>query len=142
MGIRDWFKGNSDTLSLVQAPSAEYPTARAAIEAIVRAHPKIGESGDWLTFEAGDETRSAIIEIGDHRANFGTTRVDLPAVLRDAGLDALAECVRPAGRNGNDPTLWLIDDASPEELTEIVDFAFTRVFGLGPSYRVNGRHQR
>jgi hypothetical protein len=125
----------------VQAPSSEYPTARAAIEAILRAHPDVGQNEDWITFEAEGAGKNATVEVADNQVNFCKTDVDLPRTLREGGLNALADCVRPADRKGRDLTLWSIENATTEELIEIVDFAFAKALGLGDSYKLSAVHQ-
>lgn len=141
MGIKDWFAKKPGTVDKVKAPSSEYPTARAAIEAILRAHPNVGKEEDWITFEAEGAGKDAIVEVADNQVNFCKVEIDLPRMLREGGLSALAECVRPAGRKANDLTLWNIESASTEELIEIVDFALAKALGLGDSYTLYATHQ-
>src|SRR4051812_38370559 len=70
MGIRDWFAKDSQGLRRIKAPSPEYPTARAAIEAMLRAHPDVGQDEDWITFEAQGAGKKATVEVADHQVNF------------------------------------------------------------------------
>jgi hypothetical protein len=141
MGIRDWFDKKPGSVERVEAPSPEYPTPRAAIEAILRAHPGVGDNEDWITFEAEGAGKKAMIEVTGNQVNFCNVKVDLPRLLQEAGLGALAERVRPAGRKGTDLTLWTIENATVDELIEIVDFALTKAFGLGNSCRLDAVHQ-
>lgn len=141
MGIRDWFAKKSGRIRSVHAPSAEYPTARAAIEAILRAYPNIGENEDWITFEAEGAGKQAIIEVADRQVNFCTVKMDLRKMLQDAGLSALAEPVPHADGWGKDKTLWKIEKVSTDTLIEIVDYAFAKPLGLGESYKLKAMHQ-
>lgn len=141
MGIRDWFAKKSGSIKRVHVPSAEYPTARAAIEAIVGAYPDIGQNGDWITFEAEGAGKRATVEIADGQVNFCNVEMDLSRMLQEAGLRALAENVRPADRKGKDLTLWKIENTNTDALIQIVDFAFAKALGLGDSYSLHAEHQ-
>lgn len=146
MGIRGWFWGNEGYgggggMRRVKGPSPEYPTARAAIETILRAHPDVGQDDDWIEFEAKGDGKRATIQLDRNQVNFCKEGVDLPRLLHESGLRELAEFVRPADGKGKDLTLWDIENATVEELIEIVDLAFSRSFGLGDSYTVEAEHQ-
>jgi hypothetical protein len=141
MGIRDWFAKDPGDIRKVKGPSPEHPTARAAIEAMLRAHPDVGQDDDWISFEGEGAGKEAMVEVAGNQVNFCDVEVDLVRMLRESGLNALAECVRPADRKGKDLTLWIVEHATIEELIEIVDFAFARALGLGESYKVYGVHQ-
>ncbi len=43
-----------------------------------------------------------MVEVADNQVNFCKTDVDLPRLLREGGLSALADCVRPADHKGKD----------------------------------------
>jgi hypothetical protein len=76
-----------------------------------------------------------------NQVNFCNEDVDLPRLLREGGLDALAACVSPADGKGKDLTLWDIENATTDELIEIVDSAFANALGLGDTYEVEAEHQ-
>jgi hypothetical protein len=141
MGIRDWFANEDEGLRRAKGPSPEYPTARAVIEAMLRAHPDVGGDDDWIEFAAAGNGKKATIQLDVNQVSFGNKDVDLPRLLREGGLSALAECVRPADGKGKDLTLWDIENATTDELIEIVDFAFAKALGLGDAYKVDAEHQ-
>jgi hypothetical protein len=141
MGIRDWFANEPEQMRRVKAPSPEYPTARGAIEAMLRAHPDVGNDDDWIEFDARGAGKKATIQLDCNQVSFGRADVDLPRLLRESGLPALADCVRPADGKGKDLTLWDIQNATTDELIEIVDFAFAKALGLGDAYSVDAEHQ-
>jgi hypothetical protein len=142
MGWRDWFKpsGGGATES-VRGPSGEYPTALAAVLALIEAHPARGaDDGSWLTFEGSGGGKKGVIEIAGEQLNFCTEEVELTPVLRSLGFEGLAARARAAG--GADRTVWSLPGATAEELASVVDAVFVVVLGLGEGYHVSGERQQ
>jgi hypothetical protein len=108
---------------------------------MLRAHPDVGGDDDWIEFVAAGNGKKATIQLDVNQVSFGNEGVDLPRLLREGGLGALAECVRPADGKGKDLTVWDVENATVEELVEIVDFAFVKALGLGDAYKVDAEHQ-
>jgi hypothetical protein len=94
--------------------------------------------GGWATFEV--ERKGAepiIVQAGaDGVVNACVDEVDLPALLRDVGLDALAALTVPT--EPPDRSLWTIPNAAPAELAQAVHAVFARHHALGDAYRVRG----
>ena len=141
MGIRDWLGSRSNKRAVAAGPSDEHPTALSAIGALMRAHVEAGDDGMWTTLTGAGNGKKALIEVAGEDINFCTLEVDLPALLRQSDLAAMAEGAHAGGRKHDDKSLWTIPGATPEQLALIIDAAFAGPCGLGPAYSVEGeRH--
>lgn len=119
------------------APSPEFSSPAEAIAFLVAAQR--GIDGSWATLEGESRAGTqAAIQVADETVNLLLEETDLAAVLEGLGLTALASIAAKGGRREDDPTLWRLPDATPEEIAAVVDALFAQHFGLGEGYRLRG----
>ena len=121
----------------VRGPSAEHPTAAAAILRLCEIDAERRGDDQWLTFAASGAGRSATIQVSGDKVNFLTLEVPLHELLA-AHEPGLVEIVSPGGRRGEDRTLWIVDPPAPAAIARIVHLAFVHACGLGEGYSVEG----
>lgn len=119
----------------VIAPSVRYPTA---IEAIAALLPE-AKSWQWATFEADRlDGEAAIIEVHGATINTCNEEVDLRAIARAIGLDALADAINVGGASGDDHSLHNVPRANVAEIAELVNAVYIHHYQLRTDYRIEG----
>jgi hypothetical protein len=126
----------SDPLPEAEAPSEAFATPLDAIKHLVAAHRDF--EGSWVTLDAEAGGKAETIQVAAESINLLLEETDLATILENLGLTALASIARKAGDHADDPTLWTLPDASPDEIVVVVDALFARHFGLGPEYCLRG----
>lgn len=122
------------------APSEQFP---APLDAILHAlrQDRDAHDGGWCTFDASSGDANATIQVSGNGVNTLLTPVELPRLLDSLGLAALASQAHMGGKKRGDPTLWMLPDASPDELAVVVDALFTGPLALGSTYSVVARRE-
>ncbi len=88
----------------------------------------------WVQVYAGP-SHQLLVEIARTEINTLKQSIDLPAILRLAGLHHLAELASTKERlKDGGATLWLIRDATPDELSKAVHAVLCLHYELGESY--------
>lgn len=136
MGLLDWFKREPRFEAI--APSPEHPTARSAVRALVEHDLRVDDGRGWVNLHADGAGSKAMIQTAQRSINLLKERSDLPDFLRRMGQPDLAARAVPGGRRKNDPTLWEIVDATPDEIALVVDLLFAHHFRLGILYTLQG----
>jgi hypothetical protein len=131
---------SSDPQPEATAPSEAFALPIDAIVFLVREQRTIEDS--WVTLDAEADGKSETIQVADDSINLLLEETDLASILEGLGLTALASIARKVGDNENDPTMWTLPDATPEEIATVVDALFAQHFGLGPGYRLHGLVER
>jgi len=95
-------------------------------------------AGGWAHLQAErDGAEPLVVQVGaDGVVNACLEQVDLPALLRGVGLDAVADLAAPT--DPPDRSLWTIPNAAPAELAQAVHAIFAVHHALGDEYRVRG----
>jgi len=142
-----------DRLGRVSFPSDAYAAPVDAISALLNA----GFTEDeWATFDAREPGGEWVtVQVSGTHVNTLAEPVDLPGVLRAAGLEALADAAQPSGAGeqmkaqampeGGQPvdrTLHALSDAIAAELAEAVNAIFRHHFGLPETYELSGYRER
>lgn len=126
-----------DPMPEAAAPSEAFPMPADAIAHLVAAHREIADS--WVTLEGETPAGTqATIQVAGDALNLLLEETDLASILEGLGLTALASIARKGGRHEDDPSLWQLPDASPEEIAAVADALFAEHFGLGAGYRMKG----
>lgn len=123
----------------VVAPSAEHATPRAACDAILDAYHALPAPGDagWITFVANEDDDTSVQYV-EGIINLVRRPLDLEALLRRVGADALADDVEPERARGPaaDVTLWRVVPCPSDRVAAILDHVFAQGRELGPDYRL------
>ena len=143
MGLKEFFKKMMEpgegTHPDVEAPNEEYPTPIDAIAAILA---DCDLENGWVSFVVKFGGAKHIVEVAGTSLNSCAVEIDLPSLLREAGLNALAEIVHPGGKKQDDRTLYEIPGASPQELAEVVNVVFRYHHKLPENYEVHGSYDQ
>lgn len=139
MGFKDFFKKMMEpaegTHPDVKSPSEEYPLPIDAISAILAG---CDLDDGWVSFVVKYGGAEHIVEVAGTSISSCAVKIDLPSMLRDAGLNALAEMAHPGGKKQDDLTLHELPGASPQELAEVVNVVFRYHHKLPENYEVSG----
>ena len=143
MALKDFFKKMMEpgevTHPDVNAPSEEYPLPIDAISAILAGCDL--EDG-WVSFVVKFGGAKHIVEVAGTSINSCAVEIDLPSLLREAGLNALAETAHPGGKKQNDLTLYELPGASAQELAEVVNVVFRYHHKLPEDYEILGSYDQ
>lgn len=126
------------TFPAVEAPSTDYPTPVDMFERLIAELLANWPIDGWAHIEAlVPDDQPIVIQISPPDiVNTCLDSVDLPAILKQVGLDALAGVA--AQVNDNDRTLWRLPDATPAELAQVVHALLARHNELGDHYQTRG----
>jgi hypothetical protein len=133
MGLFSWLRPSKSPSAI--APSDQYPTCVAALNALIGIVVADQNQEKWATLNARGSAGKATIQVNIDEVNCLLHEIDLPAFLIRHGQPALAARAQPKDQ---DMTYWRITDGTVSELTTIVDLLFIHELGLGPQYTVQG----
>ena len=120
----------------LEAPSEAYPTPVHMYEHLLADLRDNWHEGGWATLRAVRPAPIVVQVTPDGDVNAGLDQVDLPAMLRRAGLDALADATSTT--HPGDRSCWRVRDATPAELAQAVHAIFSVHHALGADYAVIG----
>jgi hypothetical protein len=145
-------RAQDDQLDHVQCPGAVYSAQIEAITALLESEFRKYE---WASFDAHDGAsgHTVTVRVSGTQVNTLTEPIDLPGVLRAAGLEALAAKVNVEEATkqhrtqahdvqwGEQPvagTLFSLPVAMANELAVIVNTVFRQRYGFSPMYAFFG----
>lgn len=143
MGLKDFFKKMMEpgegTHPDVKSPSEDYPSPIDAISAILAG---CDLDNGWVSFVVKFGGAKHIVEVAGTTINSCAVEIDLPSLLREAGLNALAETAHAGGKKQDDLTLHELPGASAQELAEVVHVVFRYYHKLPDNYDVHGSYNQ
>ena len=134
MGFLDAIKKLLPKVSIAQeyhkAPSEQFP---AQTDLMIHLIERIAPDG-WASFDASEGGKEILIQATSESINMCKEEVDVTAIARQLGLDALADTLVTS----HDRTMHHMPQASPREIAEVAHGVFVHHFGLTPHYRLEG----
>jgi hypothetical protein len=134
LGFFDAIKKFLPKVSIAQeyhnAPSEQFPTQTDLMTYLIE---RITPAG-WASLDASEGGQEILIQATSDSINTCKEEVDVIAIARQLGLDALADTLVTS----HDRTMHHMPQASPLEIAEVAHGVFVHHFGLTPQYRLEG----
>lgn len=120
----------------VRSPTATYPTPVELFDHVIGELLEHWHADGWAHFQVDDPEEIVVQVAPPSTINTCDESVDLPRILNQVGLTALAEFTTPV--NDDDRTLWSLPNATTAEVAQAVHAVFIHHHDLGQTYEVKG----
>lgn len=124
------------TFPPVRSPTATYPTQVDLFEHVIDEMLRNWHTDGWAHFQVDDPDEIVVQVAPPSTLNTCDQSVDVPHVLREMGLTALADLAAPCDED--DRTLWSLPHATPAEIAQAVHAVFLHHHDLASHYEVKG----